>query len=88
MSCRERRAIDVYVHAASQPVRRRKLAKVFTTIFHLYFLVVLAAKTLPVRLMLPFLTLVLRKRRNEVPENRRNSLHKSLLQNAGKFSPT
>jgi hypothetical protein len=35
MSCRERRAIDVYVHAASQPVRRRKLAKIFTTIFHL-----------------------------------------------------
>jgi hypothetical protein len=33
----ERRAIDVYVHAASQPVRQRKLAKFFTTIFHPIF---------------------------------------------------
>jgi hypothetical protein len=34
-SCPERRAIDVYVYAASQPVRQRKLAKFLTTIFHL-----------------------------------------------------
>ena len=48
--------------------RRRKLAKVFTTIFHLISSLSWPRGTLPVRLMLPFLTLVLRKRRNEVPK--------------------
>jgi hypothetical protein len=43
-SCPERRAIDVYVYAASQPVRQRKLAKAFTTIFHLISSLSLAAK--------------------------------------------
>jgi len=37
MSYSDRRAINVYVHAASQPVRQRKLAKFFTTIFHLIY---------------------------------------------------
>jgi hypothetical protein len=40
-SCPERRAIGVYVYAASQPVRQRKLAKFFTRIFHLVFSFVL-----------------------------------------------
>jgi hypothetical protein len=41
VSCPESRAIDVYVLVASQPVRQRKLAKFFTTIFHLVFSFVL-----------------------------------------------
>jgi hypothetical protein len=41
MSCPERRAIDVYVHAASQHVGPRELAKFFTGMFHLVFSFVL-----------------------------------------------
>jgi hypothetical protein len=67
MSYSDRRAINVYVHAASQPVRQRKLAKFFTTIFHLIFSFVLIMIQCPASGSISHL--VLRKQQNEVPEN-------------------
>jgi hypothetical protein len=79
MSCPQPRTVDVYVHAASQPVRRRKLTKIFTTIFHLISSLCWLRGTLPPA-GASVSQLVLRKRQNEVSKNRRNSLHKGLLQ--------
>jgi len=50
-SCPERRAIDVYVYAASQPVRQRQLAKFLTTIFHLVVSFVLIMAQRPALLL-------------------------------------